>query len=208
MHQSSWSLTLIGAGFSLPSIIGTLAFLDDDDLAWLKSVGLDRTIKELREQGTMIFGICGGFQMLGLKILDPDAVEGSEGTAIGLSLLPVQTVFHKEKKTVQMEGIPSSVVIEGDMKLTGFEIHLGRTTLESSSVTPLLLIEDGNSMDTYFHGIFHNRLFTRSIFNQIRREKGLDEIEDNVQSDSERLAAHLEENIDMDTIHQWLQIEN
>ncbi|MFJ7638317.1 hypothetical protein ACIQXR_13455 [Peribacillus sp. NPDC097224] len=108
-----------------------------------------------------------------------------------------------------------------------FKIHLGRTSLESSSVTPLLLLEDGRGdgaissdgkiMGTYLHGIFHNRLFTRSLFNQIRREKGLglDEVEDNVQSDSERreeaydlLAAHLEENIDMDTIYQWLQIEN
>ena len=196
-----------------------------EDLAWLKSVGLDRAIKELGEQGTMIFGICGGFQMLGLKLLDPDAVESSGGTAIGLSLLPVQTVFHKEKKTVQMEGILSSLVIEGDMKLTGFEIHVGRTSIESSSVTPFLTLEDGRGdgaissdgkiMGTYLHGIFHNRLFTRSLFNQIRREKGLDEVGDHVQSDSERreeaydlLAAHLEENIDMDTIYQWLQIVN
>ncbi|MFJ7679833.1 hypothetical protein ACIQXQ_17480 [Peribacillus sp. NPDC097198] len=76
-----------------------------------------------------------------------------------------------------------------------FKIHLGRTSLESSSVTPLLLLEDGRGdgaissdgkiMGTYLHGIFHNRLFTRSLFDQICREKGLDGVEDNVQSDSE-----------------------
>ena len=196
-----------------------------EDLAWLRKVGLERAIQELREKGTMIFGICGGFQMLGLNLLDPDAVEGSGENTIGLSILPIQTVFHPEKKTVQVEGVLSSRVIEGDMKLTGFEIHLGRTSLESPSISPLLLLEDGRRdgaissdgkvMGTYLHGIFHNRLFTRLLFNQIRREKGLDEVEDDVQSDSERreeaydlLAANLEENIDMETIYQWLQIEN
>jgi adenosylcobyric acid synthase len=73
---------------------------------------------------------------------------------------------------------------------------------------------DNQVMGTYLHGIFHNRLFTRLLVNQIRRNKGLDEVKENVQSDSERreeaynlLASHLEENIDMDTIYQWLLLE-
>ncbi|WP_350302424.1 cobyric acid synthase [Peribacillus frigoritolerans] len=194
-----------------------------EDLEWLKRMGLDRAINELRKQGTMIFGICGGFQMLGTKLFDPDAVEGDGENAEGLSLLPVETIFQAEKKTVQMEGVLSSGIMEGQMNLNGFEIHLGRTTLKSQ-VRPFLLLKDGREdgaisndnkvMGTYLHGIFHNRLFTRLLVNQIRRNKGLEEVKENVQSDSERreeaynlLASHLEENIDMDTIYQWLQLE-
>ncbi|WP_260286183.1 cobyric acid synthase [Peribacillus aracenensis] len=194
-----------------------------EDLEWLNRMGLDRAINELRKQGTMIFGICGGFQMLGTKLFDPDAVEGDGENAYGLSLLPVETVFQAEKKTVQMEGVLSAGIMEGQMNLNGFEIHLGRTTLKSQ-VRPFLLLKDGREdgaisndnkvMGTYLHGIFHNRLFTRLLVNQIRRNKGLEEVKENVQSDSERreeaynlLASHLEENIDMDTIYQWLQLE-
>ncbi|MDP1419455.1 cobyric acid synthase [Peribacillus simplex] len=194
-----------------------------EDLEWLNRMGLDRAINELRKQGTLIFGICGGFQMLGTKLFDPDAVEGDGENAEGLSLLPVETVFQAEKKTVQMEGVLSAGIMEGQMNLNGFEIHLGRTTLKSQ-VRPFLLLKDGREdgaisndnkvMGTYLHGIFHNRLFTRLLVNQIRRNKGLDEVKENVQSDSERreeaynlLASHLEENIDMDTIYQWLQLE-
>ncbi|MFF2857944.1 MULTISPECIES: cobyric acid synthase [unclassified Peribacillus] len=194
-----------------------------EDLEWLNRMGLDREIKELRKQGTMIFGICGGFQMLGTKLFDPDAVEGDGENAYGLSLLPVETVFQAEKKTVQMEGVLSAGIMEGQMNLNGFEIHLGRTTLKLQ-VRPFLLLKDGREdgaisndnkvMGTYLHGIFHNRLFTRLLVNQIRRNKGLEEVKENVQSDSERreeaynlLASHLEENIDMDTIYQWLHLE-
>ncbi|MED4687898.1 cobyric acid synthase [Peribacillus frigoritolerans] len=194
-----------------------------EDLEWLKRMGFDRAIDERRKQGTMIFGICGGFQMLGTKLFDPDAVEGDGENAEGLSLLPVETVFQAEKKTVQMEGVLSAGILESQMNLNGFEIHLGRTTLKSQ-IRPFLLLKDGREdgaisndnqvMGTYLHGIFHNRLFTRLLVNQIRRNKGLDEVKENVQSDSERreeaynlLASHLEENIDMDTIYQWLQLE-
>lgn len=194
-----------------------------EDLEWLKRMGLDGAIDERRKQGTMIFGICGGFQMLGTKLFDPDAVEGDGENAEGLSLLPVETVFQAEKKTVQMEGVLSAGIMESQMNLSGFEIHLGRTTWKSQ-VRPFLLLKDGREdgaisndnkvMGTYLHGIFHNRLFTRLLVNQIRRNKGLDEVKENVQSDSERreeaynlLASHLEENMDMDTIYQWLQLE-
>lgn len=194
-----------------------------EDLEWLKRMGLDRAIDELRKHGTMVFGICGGFQMLGTKLFDPDAVEGDGVNAEGLSLLPVETIFQAEKKTVQMEGVLSAGIVEGQMNLNGFEIHLGRTTLKSQA-KPFLLLKDGREdgaisndskvMGTYLHGIFHNRLFTRLLVNQIRRNKGLEEVKENVQSDSERreeaynlLASHLEENIDMDTIYQWLQLE-
>ncbi|MED3759459.1 cobyric acid synthase [Peribacillus frigoritolerans] len=194
-----------------------------EDLEWLKRMGFDRAIDERRKQGTKIFGICGGFQMLGTELFDPDAIEGDGENAEGLSLLPVETDFQAEKKTVQMEGVLSAGIMESQMNLNGFEIHLGRTTLKSQ-VRPFLLLKDGREdgaisndnqvMGTYLHGIFHNRLFTRLLVNQIRRNKGLDEVKENVQSDSERreeaynlLASHLEENIDMDTIYQWLQLE-
>ncbi|KWW21207.1 cobyric acid synthase [Peribacillus simplex] len=195
-----------------------------EDLEWMKRAGMDGAIKELRELGTVIVGICGGFQMLGTNLFDSDAVEGKGENAEGLSLLSVETIFQAEKKTVQMEGVLASGIMEGEMKLGGYEIHLGQTTLDPQ-VQPFLLLKDGRKdgaisadqkvFGTYLHGIFHNRLFTRLLVNQIRRSKGLDEVLENIQSDSEHreeaynlLASHLEENIDMDTIYQWLELES
>ncbi len=69
-----------------------------DDLVWLKEQGFDQAIANLRQQGTKIIGICGGFQMLGETLLDPEAVEGSGDSALGLALLPMETVFVGDKK--------------------------------------------------------------------------------------------------------------
>ncbi|MGE7878144.1 cobyric acid synthase [Peribacillus muralis] len=194
-----------------------------EDLKWMKGAGFDGAIKELRKHGTIIVGICGGFQMLGTNLFDPDAVEDCGEDAEGLSLLSLETIFQAEKKTVQMEGVLAPGFLKGEMKLVGYEIHLGQTALDPQ-VQAFLLLKDGREdgaisadkkvFGTYLHGIFHNRLFTRELVNLIRRSKGLDEVMENIQSDSERreeaynlLAFHLEENIDMDTIYQLLELE-
>ena len=70
-----------------------------DDLAWLKEQGFDHAIANLRARGTKIIGICGGFQMLGETLLDPDAVEGNGDSARGLELLPMETVFVGDKNS-------------------------------------------------------------------------------------------------------------
>jgi adenosylcobyric acid synthase len=193
-----------------------------DDLAWLKEEGLDQKIVELHQKGTRIIGVCGGFQMLGCELLDPDAVEGSGGREKGLSLLPVKTIFQEEKKTKQMRGRLAKGIGSSEMMLSGYEIHLGRTELDVSKASPFLLLEDGREdgavlhdhtvMGTYFHGIFHNREFTRELVNQIRREKGIDEVHEVVTSDAERreeaynlLASHVKKHVNMEQIYQFIK---
>lgn len=195
-----------------------------DDLAWLKEEGLDKALQELAKKGTKVIGICGGFQMLGKKLLDPDAVEGNGLDAVGLGLLPVSTVFQADKKTVQMSGeLVATAFTENKMSLTGYEIHLGTTEIEDKHVSPFLLLEDGRvdgavSADgqvigTYFHGIFHNREFTRIVVNDLRKSKGLSPIDETVKSDSERreeaynlLANHVKAHIDMDLLYKIMDM--
>ena len=191
-----------------------------DDLAWLKEQGLDVAIEQLRAQGTKIIGICGGFQMLGETLLDPDAVEGNGENAKGLSLLPIETIFVGDKKTVQMSG----QLTGSDMTLTGYEIHLGRTKILRQEVSPFLHLVDGRvdgavSADgmvigSYFHGLFHNRQFTRKLVNELREKKGLPVLTSDVKSDAERredayamLAQHVRANLNMKKIYELLNIE-
>ena len=144
---------------------GTKATLDD--LAWLRKEGFAEAIQALAARGTKIIGICGGFQMLGETLQDPDAVEGDGTAAQGLGLLPVTTVFSAGKKTVQMTGERHGLT------LTGYEIHLGETTLHDGE--PFMTLADGRLdgavvnneqiMGTYFHGLFHNRTYTRTLGN-------------------------------------------
>ncbi|WP_397538586.1 cobyric acid synthase [Rummeliibacillus pycnus] len=193
-----------------------------DDLQWLKDEGFETAIHKLVEKGTRIFGICGGFQMLGNALQDPHAVEGDGGSAVGLSLLPVTTIFNKVKKTVQMTGKVSVDVFEKDMELTGYEIHLGKTVIENENCSPFLALSDGRNdgavtkngqiIGTYFHGIFNNREFTRKLVNELRFKKGLAPIDQKVKTDAERreaayqlLAEHVRQNIDLEKVYRMLQ---
>lgn len=179
-----------------------------DDLAWLKAQGFDKAIAHLHQRGTKIIGICGGFQMLGETLLDPDAVEGNGESAEGLGLLPMETIFVGDKKTVQMTGT------RGQDILTGYEIHLGRTKILRDEVSPFLQLEDGRVdgaishdeqiIGTYFHGLFHNLPFTRQLVNEIRLKKGLVALPSDVKSDAQQredaynmLASHVRANLDM-----------
>lgn len=188
-----------------------------DDLVWLKERGFDTAIQKLHARGTKIFGICGGYQMLGEVLIDEDGIEGSGSTEDGLQLLPIQTIFTPNKKTVQVKGKITAL----ELDVEGYEIHLGRTTL-SNDAKPFLQLEDGRidgaiSQDgqvigTYLHGIFHNRLYTRTLVNELRGKKNLQLLPSNVKSDLqmreeayELLASHVREHIDMDKLYSILQ---
>lgn len=93
------------------------------DLEWLRSRGLDRAIERLRAAGTTVLGVCGGYQMLGCRIEDPDGVESPERRTPGLGLLPLVTRFHPEKLTVCRTGITAGAPA---LAAAGYEIHHGR----------------------------------------------------------------------------------
>jgi len=130
------------------------------DLAWLKSSGWDAVIKRHLRLGGKVIGICGGYQMLGHAVHDPDGTESAAGTSLGLGHLNIETLLQGEKQLRNVKGVWLSP--EGDIQVTGYEIHVGQTT-GSDLAQPLMTLDTGidgakNSEDTvmgsYVHGLF------------------------------------------------------
>lgn len=137
-----------------------------DDLYELRRNGVAAAILRARREGATVMGICGGYQMMGQEVLDPDHVEGGIERLPGLGLLPVTTRMTGEKVTRQVR-----FVVEGRASgpMEGYEIHMGATTPVAGAVaTPLNRLEDGTAdgcladrscMGTYIHGILDNPAF-------------------------------------------------
>jgi len=170
------------------------------DLAYLREQGFPAAISLALEQGThQLTGICGGYQMLGGKLLDPLAVEsaGPEETE-GLGYLPLSTVYLQQKTTVRVRGslaqdhplrLPeTSGPEEVPLPVEGYEIHMGTTTNHDfTAVRPLFTMlnpqgetapegwgtADGRIWGTYLHGLFHNDGFRRAWLDGLRVAKGL-----------------------------------
>ncbi|WP_175939697.1 cobyric acid synthase [Caballeronia sp. BCC1704] len=131
------------------------------DLAWLREHGWDRAITRHLRYGGKVLGICGGMQMLGREIDDPDGVESAAGRVAGLGLLDLYTVLTPQK---QLENVTGRLLI-GTMKapVRGYEIHMGRTSgaaldrplvaLDSGRVDGAVS-DDGQIAATYLHGVF------------------------------------------------------
>ena len=204
----------------LPGTKSTLA-----DLKWLRESGLEAAILKLADAGTPIFGICGGYQMLGRSIADPHGVEGG-GTMAGMGLLPVKTVFEPEKHTVQSRGIVQDVggalaKLSGTA-LDGYEIHMGTSTLEDG--LPLVLLESkdgttkpdgcvfGNTYGTYLHGFFDKPQAASALIGSLLSAKGLDahtieavDMAAYKQEQYDILAQGVRESLDMDMVYRILE---
>ena len=137
----------------LPGTKNTLA-----DIAWMRQRGLDEWVLKQHAEGANILGICGGYQMLGARIDDPDAVESDRGSAEGLGLLPVVTELQSEKTTrVVAAASPAGVRFEA------YEIHMGRTD-RPAGFTAFAKLADGEldgirvgrCAGTYLHGALEN----------------------------------------------------
>lgn len=146
-------------GADLVVIPGTKTTVSD--LRWLEESGMADALRSLADGGTLIAGICGGYQMMGYSVEDPDGVEGSPGCVAGLGLLPVTTVMSGDKRTRQI-----GFAMEADNRHLcgeGYEIHMGLTTL-SPGADPLCVLSDGtadgcrrgNCLGTYLHGFLDN----------------------------------------------------
>ncbi|NVO00200.1 MAG: cobyric acid synthase [Geobacteraceae bacterium] len=189
-----------------------------NDLDYLRNSGFFPAIKGFKG---CIAGICGGFQILGRRVSDPDGVEAlSAGEAEGLGLLDVVTIMLKAKEThlVVAELLTAGFQIapKSAKRLEGYEIHMGETILgpgvepfahlisrsgEDVEVLDGAVIKDGRIFGTYLHGIFHNDSFRGAFLNRIRRKKGLAERTPAVQADPfDKLAAHLESSLDMERL--------
>ena len=137
-----------------------------DDLYELRRNGVAGAIVRARRRGATIMGICGGYQMMGQQILDPEHVEGDLEVLPGLGLLPMVTRMSGEKVTRQ---IKFTLFGSSSARMDGYEIHMGVTTpVEGETVCPLNRLEDGSMdgcrvdekcMGTYIHGILDNASF-------------------------------------------------
>ncbi len=164
-----------------------------NDLEYLRQAGLANSIQIKAKAGTPVVGICGGYQMLGQRILDPQRVESAETEVAGLELLDVVTDFAPEKSTRQVRArVLSDLGLLSEtkgMELTGYEIHMGQSRRREKSdafqiiETPQgaadygdgMLNERGTVLGTYMHGLFHNDDFRQAFLNSLRRHWGLPE---------------------------------
>jgi len=157
------------------------------DLNALQATGMATELKTYVQQGGTIFGICGGFQMLGETLSDPEGLEGEAGNYPGLGLLPLETVITTEKLTRQREV--NAIFPESATAITGYEIHQGHTYLNQSQDSLHPLFEDAelgyvnanhSLWGCYLHGLFENGPWRRQWLNGLREKKGLPPLETNV----------------------------
>lgn len=144
------------------------------DLRWLRQSGLEAAVHKAADAGTLVFGVCGGYQMLGRTVSDPDQVEAAGTTEIlGMGLLEMDTVFSGEKVQTQTSGVFENV--EGmlcglnELTYTGYEIHMGRSESEMPA-----LAGSGNVYGSYVHGIFDAAGISDTILKAICEKKGID----------------------------------
>ncbi len=145
-----------------------------DDLRLLRSRGLDRAFAERARRGLPTLGICGGYQMLGARILD--GVESATPEVRGLGLLPVETAFGPEKVLARPEGLAPGF---GNASVSGYEIHHGRTHLLDG--TPLFVTETGTegcrageTLGTSWHGVLESDAFRRALLLWVAAERNLE----------------------------------
>ncbi len=150
-----------------------------DDLLWLRQCGLEAAISKLAQRGTPVLGVCGGYQMLGQTLADPEGTEsGRPQTLRGLGLLPTQTTFAAEKRRTQSQATVTAEPFAG-AHLTGYEIHTGRTTVQGA---PFCTLADGTPegcvqgqvFGTYLHGLFDSGELTEQFAAYLCRRKGID----------------------------------
>ncbi|HHW47644.1 MAG TPA: cobyric acid synthase [Clostridiaceae bacterium] len=200
-----------------------------EDLLFVRKSGIENAIYRLYRAGTVIFGICGGYQMLGTEIADPFHTESNIEKIAGIGLLNMKTVFRKEKVTTQVKAsiTGNDGILEGldGTVVEGYEIHMG-TTEYLEGCSPYLTISsvlgqhavkvdgvrNGDVLGTYIHGIFDNMDFTMGLINNLRKRKGLGKADGIVRSFREfkeeqydKLADLLRNNLDMERIYKIIK---
>ncbi len=199
-----------------------------EDLNWLKQHGLaDEVIRHAR-RGGMVMGICGGYQMLGERLFDPNHTESRIPEIAGLGLMDFDVTFHETKTTVQSHGtIECSagwLSEHNGLMLDGYEIHTGTNDFRQGCI-PFLRLNGrdevdgvvnaaGNIMGTYLHGIFDTGSFWHALVEHVRKEKGIQDdggevltMEEFRKREYDRLADGVRQNLDMDAVYKIIRGE-
>jgi adenosylcobyric acid synthase len=183
----------------LPGSKATLA-----DLEFLRREGWDIDILAHRRQGGRILGLCGGYQMLGGTIADPQGMEGSRATVPGLGLLDIDTVLGAQKRLQSVGGVELAT----GAPVTGYEMHLGKTT-GPGLARPMLRLAgrgdgavsaDGLVAGCYLHGLFASDPFRRSFLARLGAASGDVVYEAQVEATLDALADHLERHLELSAL--------
>ncbi len=181
----------------LPGSKATLA-----DLAFLRAQGWDIDLVAHLRRGGRVLGICGGYQMLGRTVRDPDGIEGPPGEAPGLGLLDLDTMLTGDKALVEAAGID----LDSGEPVAGYEMHVGRTTGPGLARPMLRLGErtdgavsgDGRVLGCYLHGLFAADRFRHAFLNRLKPRAASGVVyEAGVEQVLDELAAHLEAHVDV-----------
>ena len=199
-----------------------------EDLQWMRQSGMEAAVLKQAAKGKIIFGICGGYQMLGETLSDPYGIEAG-GTMKGMGLLPMDTVFENEKTRTRVSGTFTQV--EGELRelsgvqLEGYEIHMGVTSLKDTARS-LTTIQDHavsqerkcdgayekNIYGTYVHGVFDREEVAKAVIRALGRRKGIDteeitgmDFQEFKETQYDLLAAELRKHLNMETIYRILE---
>ncbi|MDD3360695.1 MAG: cobyric acid synthase [Hespellia sp.] len=199
-----------------------------EDLLWMRQNGLEAKVIRHGANGKLVFGICGGYQMLGETIYDPAGVEHG-GMIRGMGLLPMKTVFESEKTRTRVRGHFQKVegLLENisGVRIEGYEIHMG-TTRFTGQAAPLLQLENElqskkNKMDgccsgsvygCYVHGIFDESGVLSGLVSALLKQKGLDPAQIQTfdltaykEEQYDKLADIIRANLDMNVVYKIIE---
>ncbi len=180
------------------------------DMLFLQKQGMAKAIKQATQSGKAVYGICGGFQMMGNWIKDPNHVEGEIDALPGLGILPVETTMTEEKITRQCEFKFQSNGLKGK----GYEIHMGETTSEKQNPTCII---DGKKSDgyflneriwgTYIHGIFDNPEIVKTVLAASGKSMNPEiDFQQFKEEQYDKLADLIRRNIDMEYIYKSMEL--
>lgn len=196
-----------------------------DDMAYLKKQGMADEILKCHQNGSLIIGICGGFQMLGSSIRDPKNLESRENEVKGLELFELETTLEPEKLTRQVElATAKSKIFDEGLICQGYEIHMGRTTFKSSypalfsnsqGDNPMsfgISNQEGTVLGTYLHGFFDKNSFRQALLCYIRERRLIDKPSDLFdftrfkQKELDRLSDLLTDSVNMKAVSEIIGI--
>jgi adenosylcobyric acid synthase len=202
-----WPGTALPGDADLVILLGSKSTIAD--LAALRRAGFDVDLAAHRRRGGNVLGLCGGYQMLGRRLHDPDGVEGPAETVDGLGLLDVETRLTAEKRLVAVTGKTA----DGG-PFSGYEMHMGATegpdrarpfahladTTAEGAASP-----DGKVSGTYIHGLFADDRQRGGWLARLGASAGGFDYEASVDATLDALAAHLEKHVDLDRIMAYAQ---
>lgn len=206
----------------LPGSKNTIA-----DMNWLKETGLAVRIKRLAEKDTLIFGICGGYQMLGEMLFDPEHVEGEQEASMGLGLLSLATTFTGTKKREQSACVINHIggpwARLSGKRVSGYQIHMGVTEASEEPGQWMAVLDErqeavgyakGNVFGSYLHGIFDDLKFRDGFVEILYEKKGLTRgetsgisMEEYREQQFDKLAEELRKHLDLNAIYQCMGIK-